>query len=329
MWSLGDDYFGTSNMNYQDDNGNDSPRGDNEHPESGLYGSSLNADSDSAYEYAYISAALAVVDVDSDGDADTLYFPITTTYRPSSEGGSGYTDTTDPGSSWVYKACVDTENPGTFSWAEFYDPVDDGGLNYRPEVYYAATTAWHSDGQLGVYWGSGSPYDRESARRGYFFAVKDSNPLDCDSFTMTPITDCGATGLYELDIGEGLTSDPTAFAGVVYFSTWQPERDAQTPPQIDKCELGSAKLYGLRFDDCSSGLDTNGDGTADSDDDESIDVGDADGGYSSGVTITDAGTIIYASSSLSTDGSSDAMGVIDSATNPFLGTATIAWMEMF
>ena len=317
MWSLGDDYFGTTTEYYQDTENNGSPRGDNGHPESTL-GSTLNADGDSNYEYGYISAAIAAVDVDSDGDVDTLYFPVTTAYRPTSEGGSGVSSITDPGSSWMYKACIDTTTPGDFDWVEFYDPVDDGGLLRRPEVYYAATTSWHSDGSLGVYWGTGTPFDRESSTRGYFFAVKDSAPMSCSSFTASPITSCGANGVYSLRVGEGLTADPTAYAGVVYFSTWT--------PAANRCDSGTGRLYGLRFDDCSAGLDTNGDGTADNSDNPSIST---TGSYISGITVTDAGTVIYGSSGVSTDGTADAVGTLDNTNNPFLGTATVGWMEIF
>jgi hypothetical protein len=318
MWAIGDDYHGTMSVGYQDDNSTGSPRGDNNHPEASTYTTSLNLDSDSEYEYAYISAALAAVDVDSDGDVDTLYFPITTAYRPTSEGGSGLSQITDPGSSWMYKACINPSNPEDLTWAEFYDPVDDGALITRPEVYYSATTSWHSDGQLGIYWGTGTPYDRESVRRGYFFAVKDNAPMSCTTFTATPITDCGANGVYQLSPGEGLTADPTAYAGVVYFSTWT--------PASNRCNGGTGKLYGIRFDDCTPGIDTDGDGTADTSDSAAIS---SSGNYISGITVTDSGSIIYGTSGVTTDGSSSAVGSIDSATNPFLGTATVSWMEVF
>lgn len=318
IWNMGDDYFGTQSEGYQDTSSTGSPAGDNYHPEADVYSSLLNLDSDSQYEYGYISAALAVVDVDSDGDADTLYFPITTAYRPTSEGGLGLTSITDPGASWMYKACVDTTNPGVFTWAEFYDPVDTASLLYRPEVYYAATTAWHSDGSLGVYWGSGTPYDRDSARRGYFFAMKDSAPMSCTSFAVTPVSNCGTDGVYSLRPGEGLTADPIAYAGVVYFPTWT--------PASDRCNGGTGRMYGLRFDDCSPGVDTDGDGDADSSDNPSISTASS---YISGITVTDAGTIMYGTSAVSTDGSSDAVGTISGATNPFLGTTSVAWMEIF
>ena len=318
MWSIGDDYYGTTSEEFQDSSGNGSPRGDNGHPEASLYGSSLNLDSDSAYEYGYISAAIAAVDVDSDGDVDTLYFPVTAAYRPVSQNGSGYSSPTDPGASWMYKACLDPTDPGDFEWVEFYDPVDDGGLVARPEVYYSATTAWHTDGSLGVYWGTGTPYERDLGGRGYFFAVKDTAPMSCTSFNASAITDCGANGVYALRPGEGLTSDPTAYAGVVYFSTWT--------PAANRCNGGTGRLYGLSFDDCNSGLDTNGDGVADSSDNPSIS---STGSYISGITITDAGTIIYGTSGVATDGTSNAVGTISSTSNPFLGTATVGWMEVF
>ena len=318
MWSIGDDYYSTTTKQYQDSQGNGSPRGDNGHPETSLYGTTLNLDSDSNYEYGYISAAIAAIDVDSDGDVDTLYFPVSTAYRPISEGGSGISSITDPGSSWMYKACLDPTDPGDFTWVEFYDPVDDGGLTARPEVYYSATTSWHSDGSLGIYWGTGTPYKRTSSNKGYFFAVKDSSPSSCTSFTATPITDCGANGVYSLRIGEGLTSDPTAYAGVVYFSTWT--------PAANRCNSGTGRLYGLAFDDCNAGLDTNGDGTVDASDNPSIST---TGAYISGITITDAGTILYGSSGVTTDGTSGAVGTLSNTSNPFLGTATVGWMEIF
>ena len=91
--------------------------------------------------------------------------------------------------------------------------------------------------------------------------------------------------------GEGLTAEPVAYAGVVYFPTWT--------PASDRCSGGAGRLYGLRFDDCSPGLDTDGDGDADSADSAAISTGTA---YPSGITVTDAGTILYGTSAVATDG---------------------------
>jgi len=315
MWAVGDDYWGSTAAGFQDE-GDGVARGDNYHPEASSYSGSLDTDSDSEnhYEYAYISAALAAVDVDSDGDMDTVYFPITASYAPTSEGGSGPGDIADPGSTWMYKACIDPSDPGDLDWVEFFDPVDDGGLSFRPEVYYAATTSWHTDGSLGLYWGSGSPYGRDSVRKGYFFAMKDTEPGSCAGDTMTAIGDCGSSGVYPLSAGETLTSEPVAYAGVVYFTTWVPEKD--------RCDGGDGRLYGLAYDDCTPGLDTDDSGTVDSSDDPYLEYEEQ---RLSGVAVTDKGTIMVASS----DGDGTDLETIESATDPYLGTATIAWMEVF
>ena len=320
MWHVGDDYWGTDEVGYQDDDGDGFPIGDNWHPEADDYGSTLDADSDDSghYEYGYIAAALAVVDIDSDGDADTLYFPVTASYSPTDEGGGGYTDPADPGATWMYKACISTTEPDDLTWREFYDPLDDGGLSYRSEVYYAATTSWLTDGALGVYWGTGTPYDRESSDEGFFFAMKDMAPNSCDDDYMEPITDCGADGVYTLDAGEGLTGEPVVYAGTVYFSTWVPE--------TDRCDGGTGRLYGLDFEDCDPGMDTDGDGDIDEDDEPFLEEEDS---YISGVTVSDSGTVFYGSSDVLTDGTGDAVGTIDVENDPFLGTQTMAWMEVF
>ena len=309
MWHVGDSrWIPESSYLY-------SERGDNGHPEAS---SAVNMDSDSNYEYGYIAAALAVVDVDSDGDADTVYFPVTASYTPTDEGGDGPSSPKDPGSTWMYKGCIDTTDPDDLTWVEFYDPDDDGDLGHRPEVYYAATTSWHTDGQLGVYWGTGTPYDRDSSKNGYFFAVKDSNPKSCTSFDVNPITDCGSEGVYQLDEGEGLTSDPIVYANVVYFTTWVPDED--------RCEGGTGRLYGLDFTDCSEGIDTNGDGDLDSSDTDYVEHEDE---YLSSVAVTEQGTIIYGTSNPTTDGSGAAVETIEVVNDPFLGTAAMAWMEVF
>ena len=331
MWAVGDSYWRTPTQR----TGYQRPataatwaRGDNGHPEatlgSALQNDPVSADAAGHYEYAYISASLAVVDVDSDGDADTVYFPVTTAYKPSDEGGSGPGDIADPGSTWMYKACLDSDDPGNLEWVEFFDPVDDGGLedaagdNFRPEVFYSATTSWLKDGNLGVYWGTGTPYDRAGSEPGYFFAMKDTQPGLCDDDYMTPITTCGSSGVVTLEDGEGLTGDPIVYAGVVYFSTWIPE--------ADRCDGGVGRLYGIDFEDCTQGMDTNGDGTVNTTDNNYIEEEDS---YISGVTVTDKGTLFYGTSNVATDGSSSPVGALSAASDPFLGTNTLAWMEVF
>ena len=310
-WHLGDDRWGTTSLKLQ--GGTGSPRGENVHPEASL-GSALQLDTDAAghLEYGYISAALAVVDVDSDGDVDTMYFPVTTSYKPTSEGGSGPGDASDPGSTWLYKACIRTDAPGELDFVEFFDPIADGGLSARPEVYYAATTAWHRDGSLGVYWGTGTPYSRIGLEAGYFFAVKDTAPSSCTDDGMEPLTDCGAAGVLPLDAGEGLTADPVVYAGTVFFSTWVPE--------ADRCDGGTGRLYGISYTDCTPMLDTNGDGVTTAADDRAVEEADS---YISGVAISDKGTLFYGTSN------DTEVSTLSISNDPYLGTATMAWMEVF
>lgn len=308
MWHVGDDYWGTSSVEYR-------IQGDNEHPESDVYGSTLESDGDDHYEYGYISGALAVVDVDSDGDADTVYFPVTTSYSPTDEGGGGPGDVQEPGATWMYKACIPGKNPDNLRWIEFYDPIDDseGSIRQRPEVYYAATTAWHTDGSLGVYWGTGSPYDRDFADPGYLFAVLDTDPGSCTSDTMSPISACGANGVVELGDGESLVGSPTVYAGVVYFSTWDPGEDV--------CDGGEGRVYAIGYDDCGPAVDLNGDDELTADDlYTTVD------GYPSAVTVTDMGTVLVGTSTPEADG--EVVSVIKTMDSLIYVSQTLAWMEV-
>lgn len=307
-------------------------RGDNGHPEASLLTDGL--DLDSRYEQAYIGAALAVVDVDSDGDVDTMYFPVSTTYLSNAgetgtgpdplPGSFGSTYISDPGSTWMYKACFDITDPDDLTWEEFYDPVDDGGLAARPEVYYSPTTSWYSDGSLGVYWGTGSPFSRATSDNGYFFAMRDENPTSCGATTVSPVTggSCGSLGVYTLDPGEGLTGEPVVYAGVVYFSTYVPALD--TGGNVDGCTAGTGRVYGLNYSDCSPGIDTDGSGTVDSSDNDYSEYS----GYVSGLTVTGQGKLFFGVQGVG-DAGTAGLGNLDAAGDPFLGTANLAWMEVF
>jgi hypothetical protein len=320
MWAMGDDAWHTTSVGYED--GGDGI-GD-KFPDAVTTGGAtaladLNYDADVNIENGYISAALAAVDVDSDGDGDVLYFPVSTSYRPTDEGGGGVSDPEDPGSSWMYKAILNETNPDDLEWCKFYDPMTgtDGtnGVGVRPEVYYAATTSWLPDGELGIYWGTGTPFSRDGSDTGYFFAMYDRDPLNCSS-TAQPIPCMGNDGYYPLDAGEGMTSDPVVYAGVVYFTTYTPD--------ADRCELGVGRVYGLAFDTCGPGMDTDGTDGVTPSDSPYVETE----GYVSGITVGD-GTIYYGSSNPTVDGSGAAVDTIRAATDPFLGTSAIAWMEIY
>ncbi len=300
---IGDDYWGTHSTGYSDEGSNYQ-----------IDGSQTDVDSDGSYEYSYISGALAAVDVDNDGDVDVMYFPVTTSYEPKDmsdpdgDGLQGILDVADPGFTWMYKAIIDTADPDEPTWCEFYDPYDTIGV--RPEVYYAATTSWHPDGSLGVYWGTGTPYDRDSTDYGYFFAVKDESPLSCSGYTA--ISDCGADGAFKLNAGEGMTGNPIIYAGTVFFSTYT--------PASDRCTEGTGRIYGLAFDDCDGNVDTDGDG-----------IGDADyvevDGYPSSIAVGKHG--IYYGTSDRDSSALQTVGELNSVADPFMDTLTMGFREVF
>jgi hypothetical protein len=347
MWAIGDDYlssFDPAGLSWDGTTWDNSTGyrldlgGNNGHPEN-WYSSmkELRAgggfeDLDDHYEHAYISATPAVVDADNDGDADVVYFPVTTTYGsrdddtptpkpyfPVDTQRSGI-DYKDPGDTWIWKAMIDlgdgtAEEDLDIQWCpyEFFDPKDATitGLSERPPVYYAITTSWMYDGSLGLYWGTGSPYERYTTDPGYFFAVKDPSPLTCGA--AVGIECDGETGLFELGAGEGLTADPIVYAGIVFFSTYQPNTS-------DMCQMGTGRVYGISYEDCSPALgDIDGDGI----DDYSTEVD----GYPSQVAISDQGTVFIGTSAI--DDSTAGIITLSLATDPLQGTQTISWMEIF
>lgn len=310
MWALGDTAFSTATASF-------SVQGSNigsAHPDYSSSAATLDIDSDGRLEYTYISAPPTVVDADSDGDADVVYFPVTLGYDPA----MGLNTNANPGHSYIYKALINDADPGNLTWCEFYDPMDGaeatggtGTVAYgsRPEVYYAMSTSWMKDGSLGVYWGTGSPFqDTDDMTAGAFFFMKDTSPESCSA----PLAlECGTEtgGFYQLAAGERLTSDPLVYGGVVYFSTYTPDTDV--------CTAGEGRIYGLDYTDCGSGLDTNGDGTATTADEDYISTT----GFVSNIAIGENGKLYFASGTT--------IDSFDAVQDPFAGTATVGWMEMY
>jgi hypothetical protein len=312
-WAMADDAFtgGMTELGF-------SAGGDNIgdlHPdiEGGNYASSqLQTDTDTAVEYGYISAPIAVVDVNADGDGDVAYFPVSTPYASPDEGDGKDTEA-DPGSSWMYKAIFDPDNPGEATWCEFYDPYD--AIGRRPEVYYSVTTAWHRDGQLGIYWGTGSPFNRGESGNGYLFAMKDPAPTECS--TPQPIScDGNDLGYYELADGESLTSEPIVYAGILFATTY-------TPDMSDKCDMGTGRVYALYYDDCSGALDDiEGTGGADDGVEEFTDA------LVSGIAIG-PGTVYVGVGSTDGAGLGAHVEAWSLTADPLFGTSPVAWMEMY
>lgn len=307
-WSSNDDSYGDAGFNIG------SARPD------GLVSSTSAS---SVVDGGYISAALTVVDLDNNGTGDVAYFPVTSSFRASDE-----SEGSSAGSSWMYKAIINPKNPDLLTWCEFYDPVKgadvdgdgsgDGGIGWRPEVFHPATVAWHDSAEgpfLGVYWGTGTPFDHASnTRSGYFFAMADKNPGSC-SYAQ-PVGD--ADGVMELDAGESITGSPVVYAGVSYFSTYTADPN--------ECNAGTSRVYGLRFNDFSmSGIDTDGDGDADRRDNLFVQAD----GMVNGVSVSQFGTLFYADSSAPVDGSAPAITALASVSNELRGLRQVAWMEKY
>lgn len=327
VWSVGSAPSYTSWGGESDSYGDSTFNIGNAHPDLTKTAGALQLDevaSDDNVEYGYISAALTVVDLDSNGTGDVAYFPVTTSYRASDESAGGVATT----SSWMYKALINPKNPDLLTWCEFYDPVDgadsngdgagDGGIGVRPEVYHSATVAWHDSAEgpfLGVYWGTGSPFGRNSSTEtGYFFAMADKNPGSC-SYAQ-PIGD--ADGVYELAAGESLTSAPVVYAGVAYFSTYTADPN--------ECNGGSSRVYGVRYNDFGmAGLDTDGDGDADRRDNLFIQAD----GLVQGVSVGQFGSVYYSTSAAPVDGSDKAIESIASVNDNLRGLRQIAWLEQY
>lgn len=305
----------------------------------------FDLDDDGKNEYAYVSGPIAAVDANNDGDVDVLYFPLSTTYMPYDEagaegGGGGDVDTglssaakteggddygTDSSGSsahtFIMKAVLNSDDPGNPDWCLFYDPLDGvdeaPGPGIRPEVYYQITTAWLGGGtdDLGVYWGSGTPFDRAGDDPGYFFAFRDPSPMSCS--TPEPLGCGGDQGWMALDAAETLASDPFVYAGYVYFTTYLPNT-------ADECELGEGRIYALDFADCSGGFDTDDDGTPDA---SYISTG-AGKGYASNLALSDQGTLFYAVPGEG-DYTDPNIQTVTPMGDDFKGTVAVQWMEMF
>ena len=325
MWAIGDDYFrGTSAewnsqavmFNVDSDHRSSTWEnsggfrmtggGSNGHPEADSHpGSTLDFDHDGRMEYGYIAATPTVVDVDSDGGSDVIYFPVATTYGSEDTGDSHRTDIDGAGQVWMWKGLIDSSAPDDIIWCEepFYDPYATLGL--RPTVSEAATASWFHDGTLGLYWGTGTPDGLGSDEAGFFFAVRGPDPAGCAA--AEELACRGDLGHLELEPGEELTSKPIVYAGVVYFTTY-------TPEQSTTCGAGIGRLYGLMYDDCSKGLDTDEDGI---EDDWSIEID----GYTSGLTISDQG-IIYVGSS---NAGEPVITAVNASTDDLRGVETIMW----
>jgi len=264
-------------------------RGDNHHPDSGL-----DIDGDMRAEGGYIASSPALIDLDSDGDVDAAYLTVT--------------DSSDGAASHLYKLLLNKANPAAPTWCPLGEIT--GADDLPAEVHYAVTASWMQDGSLGLYFGTGGPFDGSSQREGAFVGVIDYTPWSCGE--VAPI--CGEDGRFSLEAGERLTTDPVVYDGVTYFSTWVADPSG--------CGRGEGRIYALTFDTCDAAMDEDGDGYT-----TPFLVVDE---YPSSLAISDQGTIFYATAmpDLTLEGAS-AVGELRNAMDPFNKVNTIALREVF
>lgn len=170
----------------------------------------------------------AVVDLDGDGSVDVAYIGDSLGY--------------------VTKTLFNEYSPASPVSCVFAtpDPADQARhLWYRPAVFFSL------DGEVMVYYGSGSPHDVYSAEQGGLYVKKDPQPFACAA---SQVADCAATstifnsnGFYSFTgIGEKMVGDPIAVFGRLYFTTHS--------PGSDPCVLGTSRIYGLNVETCGGGI---------------------------------------------------------------------------
>jgi hypothetical protein len=224
----------------------------------------------------------------------------------------------------MYKFIIDTSDINKSTGCLFFDPeyasTSTGKtgqyVGKRTASYWAAAAAFTSDGSLMLYWGTGSPYSMFTTDYGFFYAVYDSSNTSCTAGQMN--VDCNNGGFMRLDAGEKLTGSPVVYAKTVYFPTFK--------PASDRCGKGEARLYGLNYETCKAGLDTNGDGTVGTGDGNYIKLGE---GIPSGVVVANDSIYVATSDGLTQSDMSNAVQRIAVENDPFSGTVAIQWRELF
>ena len=175
-----------------------------------------------------IPASPAVVDSDNDGFIDAAYV-----------GDSG-------GNMWRFTFCKQADG----STCDI-SPKWRGGLLFQASsarpIYTSATVARDSS-SLWVFWGTGDKENpTNTTEQNSFFAVKDNDRST--TYTVANLQDISTEGttyngtssgwyITLPGAGEKVVSDPTAFGGMVLFTTYSPSGDACA-------NLGEGRLYAL------------------------------------------------------------------------------------
>jgi hypothetical protein len=280
-------------------------------------------------EFGGIEPPLAVLDTDADGDADTAYFTLTKTFRESADLGAGagsppaYNSQQLP-STALYKACRETAGePGEWTYLELADL----GVT---EVYYAPTLSYFTDGSLGIYLVTSTPYeldefdytalaDSATTTQRIYFAY-DTDPDGCSTTsgfyftrkdTITGGHSCTGNQYVTLGAGERVVSDPVVFGGYILFSTFTQANGVGTTAA---CSSTTGRVRLFNYESC---------------------VASTVGGFTSGIksftgfpsnlAITDYGTVLVTTMN-SGSGTSTMIGL---NVGLFESVKVLNWMQVF
>ena len=205
-------------------------------------GTVTDTDSDTFDEYPSTELGLfgapSGADIDGDGSLDVVYIGDSMGY--------------------VFKVALNPATPSSATTCLFSAP-NTGDV--AKHVYYEPAIFFDANGNLLVYYGSGSPWNIYEPDAGGIYAKADPDPFNCTNPSGTSAQGVAApcasssslfdnTGFYALGqggaIGEKLVGKPTVRFGRMFFATHIPGSDV--------CVLGNSRLYGMNVETCAGGL---------------------------------------------------------------------------
>ncbi|MFO0728462.1 MAG: PilC/PilY family type IV pilus protein [Myxococcota bacterium] len=205
--------------------------------EDGVIYSSAGSALGASYGRADFAGGPTCLDTNDNGFVDTCYIA-----------------TTDAA---IYKIRMDNDDPARMQMALFYDGRAATG-SATIHSYGRVAAAYDTMKRITLFFATGNFEDVQNAtEQNYIFKVTDATP------SAVPVanggngtTSCaGATGVYSMPVGEKVVFDPAFSSGVVYFTSFQ--------PNANPCLPGNGYLYGFTYDACAAGIDSDGNGSAD------------------------------------------------------------------
>jgi hypothetical protein len=170
----------------------------------------------------------AIADLDGDASVDVAYIGDS----------MGYT----------IKILFNEQSPNSPTRCIFGTPAANDQAKH---IYYPPSLFYSGNGDLNVFYGSGSPYNIYDAVTGGLYAYKDPTPYGCTPGIAATCTTnsslfSGSTFYQFSGVGEKMVGSPTTRFGRMFFATHIPGSDL--------CTLGNSRLYGLSVSTCEGGL---------------------------------------------------------------------------